>query len=144
MVKENFYRQTRLSFPSVTMHKTLAPQLSTVELIDALEAGIAAIRSRNGHSAPDVARAAAPSELRAEMERAEVSAIELAKAIGVADGDLNAWIVGHAEPPEWALAATRLVALLPPSARRKLLTEPRGNGRAAALRTHPFSRIEDL
>jgi hypothetical protein len=123
------------------MHKTVAPQLSTVELIDALEAGIAAMRSRSGDP---VAAAVEPSTLLAEMERAEVSAIELAKAMGVPDGDLHAWIVGRAEVPQWALAATRLVALLPPSARRKLLTEPRAFARQTAIRTHPFSRIEDL
>ncbi len=127
------------------MHPISAPQLSTVDLIDELEARIATIRSRNGH-APDAADApASPAELRAEMERAEISPAELAKAMDLPDGDdLYAWVAGREEPPAWALAAVRLVALLPPSARRKLLTQPRASARPSANRTHPFSRIEDL
>lgn len=126
------------------MHKIAAPELSTVELIDALEAGIASIRSKGGPAAPADGAVAPAFDLRAEMERAAVSPVELAKIMGVPHGDLNAWIFGRAAAPEWALAAMRLVALLPPSARRKLLTQPRAFPRETANRTHPFSRIEDL
>ncbi len=154
------------------MHRISAPERSTVELIDALEAGIAAIRSRNGQAAPDEAPAPPPaaaladiaepvaapapaalpappavvaaSALVAEMERADVSPVELAKVMGVPHTELNDWISGRAEAPDWALAAIRLVALLPPSARRKILTQPRAFARQSANRSHPFSRIEEL
>src|SRR4051794_5745055 len=124
------------------MHQISAPQLSTVDLIDELETRIAAIRGRNGHAVAAATAAVAASELRAEMQRGEVSDLELAKAMGVPSGDLHDWIAGRVEVPQWALAATRLVALLPRSERRKLLTPPRGDARGN--RTHPFSRIEDL
>ena len=119
------------------MHQISAPQLSTVDLIDELEARIAALRGRNGH-----APVAPTPDLRAEMERADVSAAELARAMHVTPDDLHDWMAGRAGVPPWALAAIRLVALLPPSERRKLLTPPRGEVRGN--RTHPFSRIEDL
>src|SRR5512144_2217070 len=106
------------------MHQISAPQLSTVDLIDELEARIAALRGRNGHALAAPADAVAASELRAEMERAEVSPAELARAMDVPHVDLNAWITGLSGAPQWALAATRLVALLPRSERRKLLTPP--------------------
>lgn len=126
------------------MHPISAPELSTVDLIDELEARITAIRSRNGDApAPDDGEIAG-AVLRAEMERAAVSAAELATAMDVSHGDLNDWIAGRAEAPQWALAATRLVALLPPSARRKLLTQPRAFVRKPGNHTHPFSRIEEL
>jgi len=125
------------------MHQISAPELSTVDLIDELETRIAAIRTRNGHTPAAAAAFAAGSELRAAMERAEVSEIELARAMDVSHGDLSAWLAGLAETPQWALPATRLVALLPPSERRKLITKPRAGVRDRN-RTHPFSRIEDL
>lgn len=133
-----------MSFPLVTMHPISAPQLSTVDLIDELEARIATIRSRNGHAAGSIPAAPSADELRAEMERAEISPTELAKAMDLPHCDLHAWIAGREAPPVWALAAARLVALLPPSARRKLLTQSRAPARRSANRTHPFSRIEEL
>jgi len=112
------------------MHKTRAPELTTVELIDALEAGIAAIRSRNGSPAPS-GGPIEPALLREQMERASVSAAELARAVGVPRGDLDAWL-------------GRLCLLLTPAARWRLLAPRRANGREQASRTHPFSRIEEL
>jgi plasmid maintenance system antidote protein VapI len=123
------------------MHQISAPQLSTVDLIDVLEARIASLRLPHGDAAPADGSAAA---LRAELERAEVSEAELARAMDVPHHELHAWISGRAEVPTWAVAATRLVALLPPSERRKLQTQPRALARESLNRNHPFSRIEEL
>jgi hypothetical protein len=122
------------------MHQISAPELSTVDLIDELEARIAAIRTRNGHAPAAVAPGLAGSELRTAMELAEVSETELARAMDVPHGDLTAWLAGAVDAPQWAFAATKLVALLPRSERRKF-TQPRT---VRANRTHPFSRIEEL
>jgi hypothetical protein len=123
------------------MHQISAPELSTVDLIDELEARIAAIRTRNGPAPAAVAPTVAASELRLTMERAEVSDVELARAMDVPHGDLSAWIAGLTDAPHWVVAATKLVALLPPSERRKLITKSRAD---RVNRTHPFSRIEEL
>jgi len=125
------------------MHQISAPELSTVELIDELEARIASIRTRNGNAPAAAAPVAGGCALRTAMELAEVSEAELARAMDVPHNDLSAWMAGLAEAPQWALAATRLVALLPPSERRKLITKPRAGVRDRN-RTHPFSRIEEL
>ena len=112
------------------MQKTRAPQLTSVELIDALEAGIASLRSRNGGPAPPANGSVEPAVMRAQLERASVSAADLARAIGVPQGDLDAWIA-------------RLFHLLTPAARGRLLaTRPNGSPHSRA--THPFSRIEEL
>jgi hypothetical protein len=112
------------------MQKTRAPQLTTVELIDALEAGIASLRSRNGRPAPPANRSIEPGVLRAQLERASASAAELAEAVGMPRGDLDAWIA-------------RLFHLLTPAARWRLLAQ-RPNGSPHAGPTHPFSKIEEL
>ncbi len=112
------------------MQKTRAPQRTTVELIDALEAGIASLRSRNGGPSPPAHGPVEPAVLRAQLEKASVSAAELAQAVGVSQGDLDAWIA-------------RLFHLLTPAARGRLLA-PRPNGSAHSRATHPFSRIEEL
>jgi hypothetical protein len=125
------------------MHQISAPELSTVDLIDELEARIAAIRKRNSYAPAVLSPVVAGSDLRTAMERAEVSEVELARAMDVPPSDLSAWIAGVADAPQWALAATKLVALLPPSERRKLIAKPRADVRGRN-RTHPFSRIEDL
>ncbi len=112
------------------MHKTRAPQLTTVELIDALEAGIASLRTRNGGPVPPANGSVEPAVLRAQLERASVSAADLARAVGVPPGDLDAWI-------------SRLFELLTPAARWRLLA-PRPNGSPHFRGTHPFSKIEEL
>jgi len=128
------------------MHTTALPQLTTVELIDALEAEIAAIRSRKQGPSPSDRDSATidPVLLRTEMRRNGVSAVNLAKAAGVSNEDVNGWIQGGSAIPSWVLAVIRLYAQLTPSARRKVLNGAREETANSRNNSHPFSRIEEL
>ncbi len=127
------------------MQKTSAPQPTTEEMLDALEAAIAAARLRNGHSAPPPEPGVIdPAGLRTEMENAGVSAGDLVSVLGVPQKELNAWLSGHAAVPYWVPAAIRLLALLKAPARRKALNGAPAGATARPARTHPFTRIEEL
>lgn len=126
------------------MRNPCAPQLTTIEILDALEAGILALRSRNGHSAPQSPGAMTGAVLRAEIARMGLTAGEFARAASVPREEVEGWLEDRIPVPAWVPAALRMLALLTPSARRTLLN-------ASALRTgkrpersHPFSRIEEL
>jgi hypothetical protein len=115
-------------------------------MLDALEARITALRSRTGLEAPrqDGAGSGDADAVAAELRVAGVTAGEFARLACVSPEAVEA--SGAIAPPQWAPAAVRLVALLTPSARHKLL---HGNGRAArhpanGPQSHPFSRIEEL
>jgi hypothetical protein len=140
--------------------------LTTLELLDAVEAGIAALRSQNGdaagpqnghvagpqnghvagaqngHAAETGGGAMAPAELRREMSRAALSTAQFANVAGVGRDEVEDWVEGREPIPSWVPAAVRVVALLTPSALRRLLNGPTQTPRPAG--THPFSRIEEL
>jgi hypothetical protein len=102
-------------------------------MLDAVEARLTALRAR----AADDRSASAFDTLRHELRAAGLSAHEFARLARVPEEALDA-------SPEWASAALRAIALLPPSARRKLLTGPAPVERPDRTGSHPFSRIEDL
>jgi transcriptional regulator with XRE-family HTH domain len=120
-----------------------------MEMLDAVEAGIATLRSRGtpGEAPPGVGAGTAV-DFRATLQAAGVSASELARAMNVSPQELEAWAAGASPAPEWVPAAIQLVAALSPSERRKLLYGRTGygpsGGRARPDNRHPFSRIEEL
>ncbi|HWQ56200.1 MAG TPA: hypothetical protein VN442_21110 [Bryobacteraceae bacterium] len=117
--------------------------MTTTEILDALEAGILALRSRNG-SAPGGPGAMAGAALRVEIARAGLSAGDFAKAAGVGRQEVEDWIEERIPVPGWIPAAIRILALLTPSARRTLLNGSATNAGKRPDRSHPFSRIEEL
>ncbi len=116
--------------------------MTTLEILDALEAGILALRPSNGRRAPRGAGVITGASLRSRIARAGLSAGEFARAAGVAQEELDAWLEGRIPIPPWVPAAVRMAALLPPAARRTLLRGAAPAKRPA--RSHPFSRIEEL
>jgi hypothetical protein len=126
------------------MGNKCASSLTTLEMLDAIEAGISALGSwsTRGES-PGPVTAEQAVMLRAELQAAGVSAAEFARGACVAQHDVEAWLAGTSPLPHWVPAAIRLIALLNPSARRKLLYSQAGAPMQPANR-HPFSRIEEL
>lgn len=117
--------------------------MTTLEILDALEAGILALHASNGHRAPRAATGITRASLRSRIARTGLSASEFAQAAGVEQEDLDAWLKGREPIPPWVPAAARMLALLPPAARRTLLRGAAPRNRRSG-RTHPFSRIEEL
>jgi hypothetical protein len=114
-------------------------------MVDALEAGIAALRSHNGNGVSHDSNAIPPDALRREMTRCGVSVEDVASVTGMERGVVEAWIAGKRPTPEWALAFIRLTAELPMPARRRLgrqASHPMVS--RAESRSHPFARIEEL
>jgi hypothetical protein len=126
------------------MGNKCASSLTTLEMLDAVEAGISALRSWHmpGESSGP-ATVEAVAMLRAELQAAGVSAAEFARGACIAQHDVEAWLAGTSPLPHWVPATIRLMALLPPSARRKLLYAQAGTQTQPA-NCHPFSRIEEL
>jgi hypothetical protein len=111
-------------------------------MLDAVEAGISALRSRSVSGPLPQASSEAAVVLRAELRAAGISAGEFARLAGVPQDAVEGWAVGSSAAPQWVSTAIRLVGLLTPSARHKLLNGPvRTQNRAQC---HPFSRIEEL
>jgi DNA-binding transcriptional regulator YiaG len=112
-------------------------------MLDAVEAGISALRSRGIGGRPEPASPEAAAALRAGLRAAGVSASEFARVACIPQDEVDAWTAGIRRAPEWAPAAIRLLALLTPSAREKLLRD-QSAGRGPRANRHPFSRIEEL
>jgi hypothetical protein len=130
--------------PSPAMGNNRVTSLTTLEMLDAVEAGISGLRSqpKAGESAgPATAETAAM--LRAELRAAGASAAEFAQAARVAQRDVDAWIAGVSPVPPWVLAAIRLMAQLAPPTRYKPLNG-QANAQARPANRHPFARIEEL
>ena len=113
-------------------------------MLDVLEAGVKALRSNSGHVSPHSGDVVSPEELRARMAAWSLSASEIANALSVPRGTVDDWLGGQAAIPSWAPATIRLIALLKPSARRKLQNGAAYKTKAEPTRSHPFSRIEEL
>jgi predicted transcriptional regulator len=115
-------------------------------MLDAIEAGISALRSRSISEPPPQASSEAAVMLQAELRAAGISAGEFARLAGVPRDAVEGWTNGASAVPQWVSVAIRLVALLTPSARQKLLYGPMRTHASATDRTHshPFSRIEEL
>jgi hypothetical protein len=114
-----------------------------LEMLDAIEARISALRTPA--TVEDSARDRnenAAVVLQAELRAVGLSAGEFAKLACVPPDALNGCIDADGVSRQWILAAIRMIALLTPSARRKLLQAPAAV--PARTNSHPFSRIEDL
>jgi hypothetical protein len=118
--------------------------LTTLETLDAVEAGISVLRSRRvSGETPARGGAEAGEALRADLHAAGVSASEFARVACIPIHEIEAWTAGASPVPDWVPAAIRLVALLTPSARRKLLYGQAGI-KVRPANSHPFARIEEL
>jgi hypothetical protein len=117
-----------------------------LELLDAVEAGISALRTRSVPVPAGQAGSETATALLTELRAAGISAAEFARLTGIPREAVEDWTVGSSSVPQWVPAAVRLVALLTPSARRKLLHGPASAASRPPDRTqcHPFSRIEEL
>jgi len=119
--------------------------LTTLELVDALEAGIAALRSHNGSAPPPESNPIPADALAREMQRCAVSAADVAAATGMERSTVEEWIRGARPVPAWILAFIRLTAELPLPARRRLNRHaPHAAAVPELARSHPFARIEEL
>jgi len=110
-------------------------------MLDLLEAGVEALRPEHGLERSRVT----PQELRAGMAAGSITAGEMSSVLAVPRGTVDDWIGGKAAIPPWVPAAMRMIALLTPSARRKLYNGAAPHKtRTEPQRIHPFSKIEDL
>lgn len=113
-------------------------------MLDSLETEIDSLRSLAALGVPRGFAVVDPSLLRTELERCCLSAADFARIAGVALTDVEDWLTRRVPTPFWALHTIQLAALLPLSARRKLLRQPTGRAILPNPKVHPFSRIEDL
>jgi hypothetical protein len=109
-----------------------------LDLLDTLEAALAAEYARRE------AATISGDSLRIEMGVLSLTPAEFASTFSVPEHAVEEWLAGHVPAPDWAFAGVRLLALLTPSARRKILGRPDPVPKAAIKRPHPFSRIEEL
>jgi hypothetical protein len=116
------------------MGNKCASSLTTLETLDAMEAGISALRSwSNRGESPGQATREQVVMLHTELQAAGVSAAEFARATCTAQHDVEVWLAGTSPLPHWVPTAIRLMALLTPSARRQLLY-----AQAAPRRSRPI------
>ena len=83
-------------------------------------------------------------ELTAELIRTGIPADELASVLGVPQTKIDAWLAGNSAVPDWVPATIRLFSLLTPVMRRKLLDGSAVVSREHPIRSHQYSRIEEL
>jgi hypothetical protein len=128
------------------MGNKCATSLTTLAMLDAIEAGILELRSRSISGPPPQAGPETAVMLKAELRAAGISAGEFARLACVPQDAVEGWTTGSDAALHWVSVAIRLVALLTPSARHKLLQKPmRAQAHAPdQVPCHPFSRIEEL
>ena len=126
------------------MADTCEIKATVQEMLDALEAEVAVLRSLAILAVPRGFAVVAPSVLRAELERTALTPLEFARIAEVSRQDVEDWLANRNPTPAWVLITIQLAALLPPSVRRKMLRQPLGNAIIPIQKAHPFSRIEDL
>ena len=73
--------------------------MTMLEILDALEAGILALRPVNGRRAPRGAGAITGAALRSRIARTGLSADEFVQAAGVTEEELDAWLDGRIPIP---------------------------------------------
>jgi hypothetical protein len=123
-------------------------------MLDLLEAGVDALRSNSGQPLPNRGlpdgggpgqAVVSPQELRARMAAGPFCVGEIANALSVPRKAVDDWLSGKAAIPSWVPVAMRMIALLTPSARRKLQNGAASYGTKTELqKPHPFSKIEEL
>jgi hypothetical protein len=126
------------------MGNKCAKSLTTLAMLDALEAGIVALRRPSICEPPPQASPGGAVRLRAQLRAAGISAEEFARLARVPQDVVEGWTAGSSAAPDWVSVNIRLIALLTPSARHKLLHDPAPARATDRNQCHPFSRIEEL
>jgi hypothetical protein len=150
--------------------KDAAHPLTLLELLESLEAAVAARQSGAGPAAApsslvrqsgisgevhwtfsdENASALPPGVLRSQMDRAGLSEAEFSAIFGISPGLLQDWLAGTRPVPSWVLPTIQMLYLLSPAVRQRLLRDmPLQQGKMPEpprkqIKSHPFSRIEDL
>lgn len=142
--------------------------LTTLEMLDLLEASLAGLRPNSVPTVP----VTTPEALEAEMRESGLTARELARDLGLPRSHVEDWLAGRTPAPSLALSSIQLLRRLTASEHRKnqngthsktgskaarktghgtdTVTTPGTNPRTAPeegrepANTHPFSRIEEL
>jgi hypothetical protein len=127
--------------------------LTTVELLEAMDAGVAALRSRiemltaltaglqadAGASAPLDGKA-----LRVRLDLAGLSKAQFAGFFGLPVSSVESWLAGERPIPSWVVPSIHMLELLTPAARRSLMKSPPPRNGTRPVNRHPFARIEEL
>jgi DNA-binding transcriptional regulator YiaG len=127
--------------------------LTTVELLEAMDASVAALLSRiealsaltagmqadNGASAPLDGPA-----LRVRLDLAGLSKTEFAAFFGIPVASVQSWLNDERPTPSWVLPSIHMLELLTPAARRSLMKSPPPRNGNKPVNRHPFSRIDEL
>jgi hypothetical protein len=141
-----------------------AISLTILDMLDALESSLVALRTCGGASARAVAAtaaavpAAAPAPRAASiyaappvsrhplppLQEAGITAAEFTDIFGVGQVQLEDWLAGAEPAPSWVEPSIHLLGALPPSLRRMLVERNGARRHRAPVRSHPFSRIEEL
>ncbi len=91
-----------------------------------------------------------PGALRSQMEKAGLTNAEFSAIFGISPGILQDWLGGLHPVPSWVLPTIQMLYLLSPAVRERLfqgrpLREAmKQQAEPKQIRSHPFSRIEDL
>jgi hypothetical protein len=85
-----------------------------------------------------------PEELGRQMERAGLTAADFAEIFRMPLEGLQDWLTGSRPIPPWVVPVLRILELVSPMARRKLLNRPTPELQDSQSKRHPFSRVEDL
>jgi len=145
--------------------------LTLLELLESLEAAVAA-RQGQAQSAPvtspslalreeskvevnwsfpnENANVLPPGVLRSQMEKAGLTETEFSAIFGISPGILQEWLGGLRPVPSWVLPTIQMLYLLSPAVRQRLFQDHpvqqaiKQQPELKQLRSHPFSRIEDL
>ncbi len=126
------------------MANPCASRATIQEMLDILETEVEALRSLAVLAVPRGFAVVAPGALRAELEKASLTALEFARIAEVPRDDVEGWLSNKIPTPAWVLTTVQLAAQLTPSVRRKMVRQPLGPAIIPTARVHPFSRIEDL
>lgn len=126
--------------------------LTILEMLDALEAGIVNERmSRPKKASVPSTDSISPESLESQIEKCGLSAAELGAIFGVEPETVREWLGGRSGIPHWVQPALQIYELLGLGARRKILTRPKpvplpapSPRTGAPVKTHPFSRLQDL
>jgi hypothetical protein len=150
--------------------KDAAHPLTLLELLESLEAAVAARQSGADPAAAssslvrqtnlpgevhwtfsdENASALPPGVLRSQMARAGLTEAEFSAIFGLTPGLLQDWLEGIRPVPSWVLPTIQMLYLLSPAVRQRLLQDMplqqsrRPEAQRKQIKSHPFSRIEDL
>jgi hypothetical protein len=159
-------------FAPIDCKRKLRTPLTLLELLASLETAVAAQRGA-GASAPvpspilalrnqsstdlpgtlpnENAITLPPGLLQAQMEKAGLTNGEFSAIFGVSPSLLGDWLGGQTPVPTWVLPTIQMLYLLSPAVRRRLLQDhptpesvTSSQSAPKQIRSHPFSRIEDL